>query len=102
FYPWSPILHLLLSQQSSAMGSIHPSSRCRQPALWLGNFVSKRTCNRAMVMGRVGPVDRVEQCPIHPWEGLAGHKPYARGTDWLKELSDRKSTRLNSSHTCIS
>jgi hypothetical protein len=86
FYPWPPILHLLQSQQSSAMESIHSSGRCRQPALWLGNFVSKRTCNSAMVIGRVGHVDRVERRPTHLWEELAEHEPYARGTDWLKEL----------------
>lgn len=50
FSPWPPILHLLHSQQSSAMGSIHPSGCGRQPALWLGSFVLKRTCNRTMVM----------------------------------------------------
>ena len=83
--PGVPILHLLQSQQSSAMGSVHPSGRCRQPAL-VGNFVAKQPCNRAMVTGRVEHVDRVEQRPTHLWEGLAGHEPYARGTDLLQEL----------------
>lgn len=32
------------------MESVHPSGRGRQPALWLGSFVAKRTCNRTMVM----------------------------------------------------
>jgi hypothetical protein len=39
-----------------------------------------------MFMSRVGHVDRVERRPTNPWEELAGHEPYARGTELLKEL----------------
>ena len=48
--------------------------------------MSKRTCNSAVFMGRVGHVDRVERRPTNLWGEFAGHEPYARGAEWLKEL----------------